>query len=84
MYVNTTKADKFTFSETSAFRTLLVTVKDLDVKTTSTITARIRGIQQAFQTLASISCNKKVIAMPGDPILGKCEACKLKQAITSS
>ena len=33
-----------------------------------------------------ISCNKKVIiiAMPGNPMMGKCEACKLKQTITSS
>lgn len=83
MYLNTTKADKFTFSETSAFTTPLVTIEE-DVKTTSTITARILGIQQASQTLACISCNKKVIAIPDHPILGKCEACKLMQAITSS
>ena len=83
MYLNTTKADKFTFSETSAFTTPLVTIEE-DVKTTSTITARILGIQQASQTLACISCNKKVIAIPDHSILGKCEACKLIQAITSS
>ena len=50
MFLNTTKADKFTFAETSPFTMPLVTVED--VKTTSTITARILGIQQAFQTLA--------------------------------
>ena len=83
MYLNTTKADKFTFNESSPFTKPLVTVEE-DVKTTSTITARILGIQQAFQTLACISCSKKVIAIPDDPILGKCEACKLLQAITSS
>lgn len=83
MYLNTTKADKFTLSETSAFTTPLVTIEE-DVKTTSTINARILGIQQASQTLACISCNKKVIAIPDHPILGKCEACKLMQAITSS
>ena len=83
IYLNTTKADIFTFSKTSAFTTPVFTVED-DVRTTSAITARILGIQHTFQALASILCNKKVIAMPDDPILSKREACKLMQAITSS
>lgn len=42
MYLNTTQAGKFTFSETSAFTAPLVTTED--VKTMSTTTARIIGI----------------------------------------
>lgn len=80
IYLNTTKADKFTFSETTAFTAPLIAVED-DVKTTSTITARVLGIHQAFQTLACVSCHRKVIPIPDDDILGQCEGCKLTQAI---
>lgn len=80
MYLNTTKADKFTFSETTAFTAPLIAVED-HVKTTSTITARVLGIHQASQTLACVSCHRKVIPIPDDDILGQCEGCKLTQAI---
>ena len=78
MYLNTTKADKFTFTETSAFIapfTLHIRVED-NVKTTSTITTRILGIRQAFQTLACIWCHEKAIMMS--------EECRLMHAIHSS
>ena len=74
MHLNTNKADKFIFSGTSTFTTPLVTI---DVKTTSTIIASI-----PFLTVASISCDKKVIAIPDNSILHKCEAYKLMPAIT--
>ena len=37
-----------------------------------------------FKHLLEFHVEKNVIAMTHDPILGKCEACKLMQAITSS
>ena len=80
MYLNTTKDDKFTFSETTTFTAPLIAVED-HVKTTSTITARVLGIHQASQTLACVSCHRKVIPVPDDDVLGQCEACKLTQAI---
>ena len=58
MYLNTTKADKFTITEASPFTIPLVKVED-DVKTTSTITARVLGIQQAFSTLLVSHVAKK-------------------------
>jgi hypothetical protein len=82
-YVNTPKSEKFSFEETTAFTEPLVAIEE-NVKelTTSTVMAKIIGVQSATRNLLCVSCHKKVIQKSGSKI-GTCESqgCKLVQKV---
>lgn len=84
-YVNTPKSEKFSFEETTAFTEPLVAIEE-NVKelTTSTVMAKIIGVQSATRNLLCVSCHKKVIQKSGSKI-GTCESqgCKLVQKVSA-
>ena len=83
-YLNTPKGEEFVSTETTPFDQPCVNVEeDLNEMVTATIYARIMGIHQASFTLSCISCNKKVVSLPEDDLLGECQNCQLTQLIES-
>lgn len=65
-YLNTAKSEKVTFEETTPFTQPLVDIEeDVQQMTTSTVFAKIIGVQSATRNLLCVSCYKKVIQKPG-------------------
>ena len=84
-YLNTTKSEKFTFSETEPFQYPLEEVDEcLAVITSTTWTAKILGIQQIKKEASCVSCGK-VVNQISNSILGECssKSCGMNQVLSS-
>ena len=84
-YLNTTKSEKFTFSETQPFQYPLVEVdQSFSVITSTTWTAKILGIQEIKKQASCFSCGKVVNQLPNS-ILGECSSgsCGMNQVLSS-
>ena len=82
-YLNTAKDIEFQFSETSPFEQPLAQVDDdcSDLSSHS-IQGKIIGVQQIQNSKGCVICRKKVIPLPSDNSLGKCEDCELVQLLS--
>ena len=81
-YLNTTKTEKFTYTETGPFTHPLVDVaEELSVITSMTWTGRILGIQQVVKTRSCRSCGKTVNEQ-ANGVLGECSSCKMSQVLS--
>ena len=82
-YLNTAKSEKFTFEETIPFTQRLVDIED-DVQQmiTSTVFAKIIGVQSATRNFLCVSCYKKVIQKLRCKV-GNCQGCNLMQKTSS-
>ena len=82
-FLNTAKSEKFIFKETTPFQHPLVNVDEDFMKITSvTILCKVIGIQQIYQNLSCISCQKKVVTQPGQDIT-QCQSCNMTQLVSS-
>ena len=80
-FLNTAKSEKFIFKETTPFQYPLVSVDEDFLKITSaTILCKVIGIQQIYQNLSCISCQKKVVTQPGQE---QCQSCNMTQLVSS-
>ena len=82
-YLNTPKTDPFILTECEEFQQPLVHV-DEEIKTSSTVQARIIGIQDATKTMACVSCQRRVVPKETTSQLGICQSqsCRLNQPIS--
>ena len=79
-YLNTAKDEEFLATETTPFDQPLVEIDNVDL-TSTTMSAKVIGLQELTSTMSCIACKKTVTPCTDDDLLGECETCNLIQIL---